>query len=130
MSANPQKTEYRRVYKITNIARFKMNGKKIMRAHNVKSHGSVIDQELMWNDHFNLLKGKVAAGLSSLKQLKNILPQSKLCSVYRALVESYIRYADVVWDNSSKTKLHTLQHFQDRALSIIKEVKTNGQETG
>ena len=34
--------------------------------------------------------GKVAAGLSYLEQLKNILPKSQLCSVYRALVERHM----------------------------------------
>ena len=98
-------------------------GRKSKRAQNVKSLGIIIDEKLNWNDHFKLLKGKVAAGLSSLKKLRNILPQSKLCSVYQALVESHIRYSDVVWDNLPKTKPNTLQPFQDRALSIIKHAR-------
>ena len=124
-SANDNKIEYMiighpsRINKITDIAKFKMNGTEIKRAHHVKYLGLVIDEKLNWDDHFKLLKGKVGAGLSSLKQLKHTLPQSKLCSLYRALVESHIRYADVVWGNLSKIKLHTLQRFQDRALSII-----------
>ena len=112
-----------RISKITEITKFKMNGTEIKRAQNVKSLVIIIDEKLNWNDHFKLLTGKVAAGFSSLKKLKNILPQSKLCSVYQALVESHIRYADVVWGNLPKTKLHTLQLFQDRALSIIKNAK-------
>ena len=98
-----------------------MNGTEIKRAHNVKSIGLVIDEELNWNDDFNFLKGKVAAGLPSLKQLKNIFPQSKSCSVYKALVEIHNRCTGYVWGNLSKTKLHTLQRFQNRALSIIKK---------
>ena len=119
-----------RINKITDIAKLKMNGTEIKRAHNVKSLGLAINEKLNWNDHFKLLKGKVGAGLSSLKQLKNILPQSKLCSVYRAFVESHIRYTDVVWGNLSKTKLHTLQRFQDRALSIIKNARIKDEWQG
>ena len=52
MSANPKKTEYMivghpsRIKKITDIAKFEMNGTEIKRAHNVKSLGLVIDEKL------------------------------------------------------------------------------------
>ena len=136
MSSSPKKTEYMiighpsRINKITEIAKFKMIGTEIKRAQNVKSLGIIIDEKLNWNDHFKLVKGQVAAGLSSLKKLKNILPLSKLCSVYQALAEIHIRYADVVWGNLPKTKLHTLQCFQDRALSIIKNAKIKDKWQG
>ena len=38
-------------------------------------------------------------------------------------IEPSQKYADVVRGNLSKTKLHTLQRFQDRSLSIIKKCK-------
>ena len=57
--------------------------------------------------------------LASLKTLKNIVSQSQLSNVYRALVESHIRYADVIWGNLSNSKMKSLQRFQDRAISII-----------
>ena len=74
MSANPMKTEYMiighpsRINEIIEIAKFKMNGTEIKRTQNVKSLGIIIDEKLNWNDHFKLLKGKVAAGLSSLEK--------------------------------------------------------------
>ena len=87
----------------------------------MKSLGLMIEEKLNWNDHFKLLKGKVAAGLSSLKKLKNILPQSKLCSAYRALVESHIQYAHVVWGNLSKAKIQS---------SIIKHARIKDEWQG
>ena len=44
----------------------------------------------------NQLKKMVAGGLASMKNLKDILPQSMLFQVYKALVESHLCYADVV----------------------------------
>ena len=129
MSANPKNTEYMvigdllRTNKITDLAKLEMNGTEIKKAHKVKSLGLIVDEKLSWINHCKLLKRKVAAGLSPMKQLKNILPQSQLCSVYRALVESHIRYADVIWSNLSLTKVQTLQRFQDRALSLNKNFK-------
>ena len=43
--------------------------------------------------------------------------------VYYALVESQLRYGDVVWGSLSKTKLAALQRLQTRALKIIKNAK-------
>ena len=69
---------------------------------------------------FKTVKGKVHGGLTSLKKLKNILPQSQLSNVYRALVESHMRYADVIWGHLSNSKKESLQRRQDRAISVIK----------
>ena len=57
------------------------------------------------------------------KKLKNIIPQSKLCSVYYAIVESHLRYANEIWGSLPKTKLDTLQRLQDRARSIVENAR-------
>ena len=72
-----------------------------------------------WEDQFKAIKAKVRGGLASLKTLENIVSQSQLSNVYRALVESHIRYADVIWGSVSNSKMESLQRFQDRAISII-----------
>ena len=65
----------------------------------------------------------MSAGLSALKRLKNILLQSQLYSVYYALVESHLRYSDVIWCSICKTKLTALQRLQSRAWTIIENAK-------
>ena len=65
----------------------------------------------------------MSGGLAALKKLKNIIPQSQLCNVYYALIESHLRYADVIWSSLSKTKLAALQRLRDRACSIIKNAR-------
>ena len=88
-----------------------------------KSLGIIIDENLAWDEHFRRVKGKMSAGHSALKRLKNILPQSQLCNVYYALVEILLRYGDVIWGSSCKTKLAALQRLQSRAWSIIENAK-------
>ena len=101
-SANPQQTEFMdighqcRVNEIKELPSLKLNDREIKRAGKVKSLGVIVDEGLTWNDQFKSLTGKLAAGLLSLKTLKDVLPQSKLCDVYRALFESHIRYGNVV----------------------------------
>ena len=52
---------------------------------------------LNWDNQLSKVKGKMSGGLRSLKKLKNLIPQSQLDHVYRALVESNLRYANVIW---------------------------------
>ena len=85
----------------------------------VKFRGVTVGTWSHWEGQFDTVKGKVHGGLTSLEKLKNILPQSQLSNVYRALVESYMRCADVIWGRLSITKKESLQRLQDRAISII-----------
>ena len=80
-----------------------------------------------WDEQFKSVKSKIYGGLASLKKLKNILPQSKLCCVYYAIVESHLRYADVIWGSLPARKIKTLQRLQNRAqlISETARVKDN-----
>ena len=88
----------------------------------VKSLGVIADGGLKWKNQFKSLTGKLA-GLSSLKSLKNILPHSKLCDVYRALFESYLHHGNVVRESQWSSELQTLHSLQNRALSIIESAR-------
>ena len=121
---SPKKTEYIfignpcRITKIEILAAMTLNGTEIKRVRKTKSLGIIVDENLSWKKHFKSLKGQVTSGLSSLKKLKNIFPRSKLYEVYHALVESHLRYRNVVWGSLPNAKLKTLQRLQNRAFSI------------
>ena len=97
-----------------------LDGSESKKVGQAKSLGIIIDENLTWDEHFRRVKGKMSAGLSALKRLKNILPQSQLCSVNYALVENHLRYGDVIWGSLCKTKLAALQ---SRARSITENAK-------
>ena len=71
----------------------------------------------------------VAGGLAAIKKLKGIFPQSMLFQVYKALVESHLRHADVVWGSLSNTKITALQRQQNRAFEIIQVSKIKDSMT-
>ena len=58
-----------------------------------------------------------------MRKLKNILPQSKLDQIYRALFESHLRYSDELWGSLSATKLEHLRRLQDWAQTLIESAK-------
>ena len=97
----------------------KLNNSDIKRVNKTKSLGMIVDEKLNWDEQFKRTTGKMGVGLAALKKIKNIVPQSQLCSVYYTLIESHLRYAGVIWGSLSKTKLASLQRLQDRVCSII-----------
>ena len=58
-----------------------------------------------------------------VEEIEKYNSQSKLCSVYYAIVESHLRYANEIWGILPKTKLDTLQLLQDRARSIVENAR-------
>ena len=63
------------------------------------------------------------SGLSTIRILKDILPQSKLTVVYRALIETRLRYGNILWGYISDTKLSALQRLQSRAKFLTEDAK-------
>ena len=96
-----------------------LNGTEIKRVQKSKSLGKVIDDSLSWEEQFKAVKSKVCVGLSALKKLKNIIPQTQLCIVLHAFVENQLRYAIVICGSFSQIKLYTFQRLHNRAHSEI-----------
>ena len=125
LSLNTDKTEYmvvghkRQTNSISEPIEIKINEEPIKRVQKVKYLGTMVDENLTWNEQYKRLKGKMKIALSSLQKLRNILPQSKLDQVYRALLESHLRYSDELWGSLSNTKLDHLQRLQNRARTLI-----------
>ena len=121
LSPNPSKNEYMIIghpmkAKGTSAPTgLELGSKEIKRVCNTKSLGVMVDEYLNWDEQFKSVKSKICGGLASLKKLKNIFPQSKLCSVNYAIVESHLRYADVTWGRLPVTKIETLQRLQNGA---------------
>ena len=69
----------------------------VRRVQKVKYLRLEVDENLTWNEQYKCLKNKIKCGLSSIRKLATILLQTKLEQVYRALVESHLRYGNELW---------------------------------
>ena len=129
LSLNADKSEFMvighsRQHNVLNELReIEVDHKKINRVTNTKYLGLNIDENLSWKDQYKTVKTKVKSGLSAIRKLKDILPQSKLAAVYRALIESHLRYGNILWGCISDTKLSALQRLQSRANFLIENAK-------
>ena len=77
----------------------RLNGSEIQRVNKTKSLGVIVDEGRNWEEQLKNMKRKIRVGLTSVKMLQNILSQSQLSNVYRALVKSHMRYAGIIWDS-------------------------------
>ena len=89
-----------------------LNNEVIKKVEKIKYLGINIDESLNWKEQYKTVKNKLKGGISSLRKLKDILPQRMLEQVYKALFESHLRYGDIVWNALSNTKLSKLQSLQ------------------
>ena len=86
-----------------------IDGNSVRGAQKVKYFGLMVDETFNWNKQCKYFKHKVKCGLSSIRKLVNMLPQTKLEYVYRTLVEYHLRYGNQLCGSSSDTELDYLQ---------------------
>ena len=68
-----------------------------------------IDESHNWEEQYRTVKNTLKVDISSLRKLKDILPQRKLEKVHKALSESNLCYGDIVSNALSDNKLCQLQ---------------------
>ena len=90
LGANSKKTEFmvighqHRINEIDDLPSLELNECEIKRVEKTKSLGIIIDEVLKWKDQYKSLTGKLAGGLSSMKNLKTFFPNQS-CVMYITL---------------------------------------------
>ena len=74
---------------------------------------------MTWDAHISSVSKKVSSGIGVLKKIKTFVPTSNLISVYQSIVEPYLDYCSVVWDDSSDKLTDKLQILQNRVALVI-----------
>ena len=77
-----------------------IDGGEIKRVKSVKYLG-MIDDKLTWEQHIEVISGKMARNIGILKRIRNFIPQESLLLLYHTLIEPYLRYCSIVWGQCS-----------------------------
>ena len=96
-----------------------IQGESTYQSPYTKSLGFYIDQHLDWEDHINHVIRKASAGIAILRATSRYLPMDALQTIYRSLVESHIRYGNVVWGSCGEVLSTKLLKIQNRAARIV-----------
>ena len=108
-----------RVATLTQELDLSINGISLKRVKRGKCLGAEIDEFLTWDAHIASVSKKVSSGIGVIKKIKPFVPTSNLISVYQSIVEPYLDYCSVVWDDISDQLTNKLQILQIRALRVI-----------
>ena len=97
----------------------KINESVIKREQSIKFLGVIVDENLNWKNHIDLVHNKISKSVGILYRASKLLNLSCLKSIYFALIHSYINYANAAWASSPKTELNKILLKQKQAVRII-----------
>ena len=126
ISLNVQKTElviFKNIRKILEKPiKIKLSGKRLYPTNNVRYLGIKIDENLTWKQHIDYTITKLNRANALLYKIRNFVKPKALRSVYFAIFESHLNYANLVWgQNPNATqRIFTMQKKAVRIISFQK----------
>ena len=78
--------------------------------------GIILNENLTWKNHIEMVANKIAKITGILNRLKYVYPWQILLSLYNTLIMSHINYGLLLWG----TKVYELEHQQKKAVRTIK----------
>ena len=102
-----------------NLPMVKINETTIERERVIKFLGVLLDENLSWTPHINLIKNKISKNLGLLYKARYLINSHGLKQLYFSYVHSYLTYANIAWGSTHKSKLISLYKKQKHALRLI-----------
>ena len=96
-----------------------LNGHIVDFENSVRFLGIIVDKNLKFNDHINLVCTKVARSIGIMFKLKPFVPLSVLKNYYYAMIYPYLIYGNLIWGGTYASHLEPLYLLQKRAIRII-----------
>ena len=68
-----------------------VDGCQNRRVKSVKHLGLIVDDTLTWDEHVDYISTKISKNIGIIKRVRTILPWHSLLTLYRTLIELYLR---------------------------------------
>ena len=81
--------------------------------------GVIIDNQLSWKNHVNVICGKIARGIGIMLRARSVINKSTLITLYYSFVYPYYVYCNHIWGTSSTKNMKRLFILQKKAVRII-----------
>lgn len=92
---------------------------KINITKTAKYLGVIIDDEIKFKPHIQLLKSKLSRALGMMYKVKSYLPKHILLQLYYAIFHPHLLYCAIVWSSTNKTYLDPIRKLQNRVVKLI-----------
>ena len=91
----------------------------IKMTHADKILGVHVDDNLMWNNHFQHVSKKISSYLWLLSKIKSYLLVEHRLMFYNAFVKPHFEYCSTVWSNTSSGNINKITKLQRHACKLI-----------
>ena len=98
-----------------------INGIELERVDHIKCLGVILDENMSWKPHLDVLANKISKYTGILNKLKHYLPIYTLRTLYFSMINSNLNYGILVWGFSCQR----LIKLQKKAIRIISRSKYN-----
>lgn len=124
LSINLLKTHYivfcPRQHKYQGMFTLSIDGTKLSQVSSTKFLGLCMDENLTWNNHIDVLCGKISKNVGVMNRLKNFVPKNVLLTLYNSFVLSYLNYGLLSFGGSSSIhSINKLVVLQKKAVRIV-----------
>lgn len=96
-----------------------INGEKLSEATETKYLGMIIQNNLRWDKHIQMIIKKINSKLPVFYQLRNILQKDKKITAFNSLILSNIIYGIELYGKNSNIWTNLLQKAQNRILKVL-----------
>ena len=93
--------------------------------NSTKFLGIIIDEHLTWKYHLNHINNKISRALFAIKQMKHILPQESLRTLYFALIQPHLNYGVLAWGKANQAAINKTEMLQKKAIRLINKSPYN-----
>ena len=112
-----------KIQPLNNLIVNRVNSRLLKRVERIKYLGSIVDENLTWDDHIDYISVKIRCNIGIFKRIRLTVPRESLVLLYKTLIELDFRYCNTVWGYCNETLLDKLQVLQNKAARVIKGSK-------
>ena len=81
--------------------------------------GINIEQNLQWNDHFQVVCKKMSSYIWLMSRISSYLNSEYRLMFYKAYIVPHLNYCNIIWGNSSNNNVNKITKLQKRAFKTI-----------
>ena len=112
-------TPQKRIHLNNNNLQLNYNNEELSVVANDKILGVLIDNNLTWTNHIDVLTKKIVSNLWLLSRMKEYLSTDQRVQFYKSYVQPHIDYCSAIWGGTSQRNLDRIYRLQKRACKII-----------
>ena len=133
LTVNSAKTKYllftprKSNYSVSNTSfevHFRNN--TIEKVSSIRFLGVIINKNLSWKEHMNMIKRKIRSSLGSIMRVKPCLTTKAMLILYNSLLLSHLRYCITSWCFGNRTKINQIQFICNKFIQAMYGIKRRG----